>query len=431
MLKQCGMSPAEGDVIASRFQLVRKLAQGGMGSVWLANHLTLEVRCAVKLIAAEVVNNPKYIAQFHIEARAIAQVQSRHVVRVLDHDMGGDVPYIAMEFLDGEDLRTRLGREGRLGPHATYVLVSQIARGLSKAHAAGIVHRDLKPENVFLTEEDGEVVVKVLDFGVATWAAALLSTSGGSAEGLVGTPEYMSPEQTRGTGSVDQRADVWALAVIAFECLTGRLPFEGATLSEIFGRITAEAPLAPSEIAPDLPPGVDGWWLRAVSKGIDGRFQSARELACAFGDTLGIDGAGTSTIPPPLPETLPEGLLPIAAEGSWHRRLRRRGHPVAALGLMVVLVLPFADRAYGRGGRSDAAAFQAHHAEEVTGKAPRPTMARVEVAASRPALAETEPAATRPTGPPRQTPSALAPRAAGPSHAKPLRRDDADGVLAI
>src|ERR1700682_5183593 len=146
----------------------------------------------------------RYRAQFYLEARSIAQVRSPHVVRILDHDVCDDVPYIAMEFLEGEDLGARLQRVGRLDLRATYQIVSQIARGLGKAHAAGIVHRDLKPENIFLAREDDEEVVKLLDFGIAKVTAfSAVDALGGQTGGLVGTPEYMSPEQTRGVHEVD------------------------------------------------------------------------------------------------------------------------------------------------------------------------------------------------------------------------------------
>ncbi len=355
VLLQPHMRPAEGDVIAHRFQLIRELGQGSMGSVWLAHHLTLEVRCAVKFIAGEALSDPKYLAQFHVEARTIAQVKSPHVVRVLDHDVCGETPYIAMEFLEGEDLRTRLQRARRLDSLATHAIVSQIARGLSKAHAAGIVHRDLKPENVFLAEEDGETVVKLLDFGVAKWAASRHGASGGSTEGLVGTPEYMSPEQAQGMVAIDHRADLWALAVIAFECLTGRLPFEAPTMSELLGRITASAPPVPSETVQDLPPEVDGWWAHAVSRSIDARFQSARELALALGGALSIaEPVAATTLPPhresvswpPVVQTPPDAWLSGRLDGSA-QRLRRFGYPLAAAGLMVALVLPLAEGSYG------------------------------------------------------------------------------------
>jgi serine/threonine protein kinase len=428
------MTPSGGDIIADRFQLIRELGRGAMGSVWLADHLTLEVRCAVKLIVSEGVSDPQYIAQFHDEARTIAQVQSPHVVRVLDHDVCGEVPYIAMELLQGEDLGARLSREGHLDPFATYRIVSQIARALSKAHAVGIVHRDLKPENVFLAEEDGEVIVKLLDFGVANWAGSRLAFSEGSAEGLVGTPQYMSPEHAHGMDAIDHRADLWALAVIAFECLTGRLPFEAATMSGLFDRIGAGALQVPREIVPDLPPEVDAWWMSATSPNIDARFPSARELARALGEALGIDETGLSMSPPPIERTPPpEDLLPDPRDSSSRERPRRLGHPVTAAAMMMALMLPFA--AYGDGARSGITVSPARRAEEVTSNATRTTVVRVEAEAipSGPPTDAARSAASRATRPPRRPSPVHTPRVVGTARARPSSKDkdDPDIILGI
>ena len=283
------MAPAEGDIIANRFRLVRELGHGGMGSVWLAHHMTLEVPCAVKFLADEVLGDSRCRAQFHIEARAIAQVQSPHVVRVLDHDVSDEGPYIAMELLVGEDLQTRLARVGRLDSLATCRIVSQAARGLSKVHAAGIVHHDLKPENVFLAREDDDEVVKLLDFGIAKLTAfSLVEAFGGKTGALIGTPQYMSPEQAHGSSDVDFRSDLWSLAVITYRCLTGRLPFDGSTPLEVACQVMCSPIPVPSQIAPDLSPEFDGWWARAALRNVDGRFQSAPQLATALGKALGV-----------------------------------------------------------------------------------------------------------------------------------------------
>jgi serine/threonine-protein kinase len=333
-----------------------------MGSVWLADHLTLDMRCAVKFLSDEAVGDPRYRAQFHIEARATAQAQGPHVVRVLDHDVCDDWPYIAMELLVGEDLCTRLQRVGRLDARATYQIVSQVARGLSKVHAAGIVHHDLKPENIFLTQELDEEVVKLLDFGIAKVTAfSLLESLAAQTGGLVGTPQYMSPEQACGVRDIDHRSDVWSLAVIAYECLSGELPFEGSTQAELLGRITCGPLPVPSEVAPDLSPDFDRWWARAALRNIDGRFQSARDLADALGQALRVTEASatedrsprasltsapridssTSDAPPPEPAA----VRPVGSR----TRGKPKGKLLAAAGLIIALIaLP------ARGGRTDA-----------------------------------------------------------------------------
>jgi serine/threonine protein kinase len=263
-----------------------------MGTVWLANHLTLDVPCAVKFMTGEATRDPNYVARFELEARAIAKLTSPNVVRVLDYDVHEGMPFIAMECLQGEDLGARLQRVGRLDAPTTYRIISQVAHGLAKAHAAGVIHRDLKPDNIFLAVEDEGEVAKLVDFGIAkltgTSTADGLSSST-QAGSLIGTPAYMSPEQARGVSDLDHRSDLWSLAIIAFECLTGKLPFESNSLGDLFAKILFEPIPIPSEIAPDSSsPALDRWWVRAASRPVAERFGSAIELADALGRALGV-----------------------------------------------------------------------------------------------------------------------------------------------
>jgi serine/threonine-protein kinase len=236
----------------------------------------------------------------------------------------------------------------------------------------------------------------------------------------------MSPEQTRGTDAIDHRADLWALAVIAFECLTGRLPFAAGTMSELFEQITAGTLPVPSEIAADLPARVDGWWLRAASRTIDERFQSARELVHEFGSALGVADSGSSTSLVPFERTLPKGSLPGRRDGPSSGRLLQIGYAVAAVALVAALLLPFAQRAYGHRARSEVAAFAAPRAEEATYGAPRTTLARIEVLAMPPGSTRSIQRSTWP----RLLP-ARAPHQGRPAGARPSPRDDPDGVLGI
>jgi len=285
------MTPSAGSVVAGRFKLVRELGSGSMGTVWLADHQTLDLRCAVKFMTTEASRGSNYRGRFELEARAIAQLHSPNVVRILDYDVHEGMPFIAMEFLQGEDLAARLVRVGKLDAATTYRIISQVARGLSKAHEAGIVHRDLKPENIFLADEDESEVAKLLDFGIAKLAAFALSegfadhTQAGS---LLGTPAYMSPEQARGLTNIDHRSDLWSLGVITYQCLTGRLPFESETLGDLFAQIMFDPIPVPSKVDRSLPPDFDWWWARATLRSTEGRFGSARELADALGHSLGI-----------------------------------------------------------------------------------------------------------------------------------------------
>jgi serine/threonine protein kinase len=288
------MNPTAGTVVARRFQLVRELGRGSMGTVWLADHKTLGLRCAVKFTTAEAERDPAYRERFEREARAVAQLDCPNVVRVLDFDVFEGVPFLAMEWLSGEDLETRLQRVGRLGARDVHRIVTQIANGLERAHSAGIIHRDLKPGNVFLAESGDGEVAKILDFGLAKMAssdAAVAMTQAGS---ILGTPVYMSPEQARGLSDVDERSDLWSLAVIAYECLIGKLPFDGPSLGEVFARIMFEPIPVPSAVDPHMPPAFDRWWARATCRDVEGRFASAREMADALGQALGVDDSHSS-----------------------------------------------------------------------------------------------------------------------------------------
>ena len=309
-------------VIADRFRLVRPLGEGGMGAVWLAHHIRLQVPCAVKFMRPEVAEHASVRARFDREAVAAAQLRSPHVVQILDHGVWEGSPYIAMECLEGEDLDQRLRRRGKLSPEETLAVVAQVARALSKAHAAGLVHRDLKPPNIFLTKDDDREIVKVLDFGVAkvTSPDAKGATKTGS---LVGTPFYMSPEQAQGTKSVDLRTDLWALGVVTYQCLTGALPFESDAFGNLVIKICIEPIPVPSQVAP-VPPGFDAWFARAVQRDQALRFQTAKELADALADALGLRGAaieglgrpgmsGASDPPPPLVPPITPVNMPVPA----------------------------------------------------------------------------------------------------------------------
>jgi serine/threonine-protein kinase len=280
-----------------------------MGSVWAGVHTTLGTRVAVKFIDAEHVDSAEARHRFENEARAAAALRSKHVVEVYDHGVMEDGrPFIVMEFLDGEPLDRRLERLGRLPARDTARLVGMVCRALSKAHAAGIVHRDLKPENVFLVwdDEDGADVAKVVDFGIAKFTDSASISSATRTGSVLGTPYYMSPEQARGLRSVDYRSDLWSVGVIAFRCVTGRLPFEGEAVGDVLVKLcTAPIPM-PSTIAADVPPAFDAWLLRALGREPEARFQSAAELSRALATVCGL----TAPLTPNSGEQLALGALP-------------------------------------------------------------------------------------------------------------------------
>ncbi|WP_437282962.1 protein kinase [Sorangium sp. So ce375] len=305
-------SLAEGSVVAGRYRLERMLARGGMGAIWVARHLQLDAVVAVKLMAPEYAASSTARARFEREARAAAQLKIPNVVHVHDYGIEDDTPFLVMELLDGEDLEARLSREGRLSGAATLSIVTQVCKALRRAHEMGIVHRDLKPANLFLSRQDEDELVKVLDFGIAKAQGTLLAGQETKTGTLVGSPYYMSPEQVRRSKTLDWRSDLWSVGVIAFRCLTGGLPFPGEEIGEVFVAIcTEDIPLA-SSLVPELGPEMDGFFSRALARDPAHRFQSASELAEALGAAVGAAGAGTRALQPSVPA---EGAPPLLAVG--------------------------------------------------------------------------------------------------------------------
>jgi serine/threonine protein kinase len=287
---------APGVVVAERYQLVRELGQGGMGSVWLADHLTLKIPCALKLILGHAVGSADARARFEREAQAAAQLRSPHVVQVLDHGLWEGTPYLAMELLEGEDLERRLARRGRLSPSEAMFVAGQVCRALTRAEALGLVHRDLKPANVFLVRDDDREVVKVLDFGLAKSVEITPGAARTASGVLLGTPYYMSPEQAHGDRELDGRSDLWSLAVMVFECLTGQRPFDSPTLTGLLLRITSGELPVPSKVA-EVPPGFDGWWARATAREPAARFPTAKAFADSLAVALGLSQAHEPSAP--------------------------------------------------------------------------------------------------------------------------------------
>ena len=243
-----------------------------MGTVWLAHDQSLDRVCALKIVDPDKASSEEVRKRFLREARATAQIRSVHVVEVFEHGVWDGLPFIVMELLDGEDLGARLDRLGAFEPEAAYRIVAQIARGLGRAHALGIVHRDLKPENVFLVPRDGEEIAKVLDFGIAHHAIYSPLDKATQAGAVMGTPCYMSPEQALGE-PIDWRADLWALGVLAFQCLTGKLPFWHEAIGGLLTQILYEPLPSIREANPALPKAIEDFWHRAAERDPGKRFQ--------------------------------------------------------------------------------------------------------------------------------------------------------------
>jgi serine/threonine-protein kinase len=341
-----------GDVVGTKYRLQSLIGDGGSSSVWRAERLDWRAPVALKLLVPPAQDSEEFAARFEREVRLAAAVRSSHVVQILDQgvDERSRQPFIAMELLEGETLEQRLRRAGRLAPRDTAAILEQVGRALAKAHGSGIVHRDLKPANIFIARELDQEIVKVLDFGVAKsrvfQAGQSLVTTPGT---VLGTPCYMSPEQIRASGELDQHADLWGLAVIACECLTGRKPFAGSGFLAVALAVLEESkrPL-PSQLGP-VPAGFDAWFARATHLNRSRRFPSAREALDAL---LPICDAPSGQAQParnvsrgqPVARELAQGnralqgtAAPASAPASSLGRLSKYALFAAALGASVAL----------------------------------------------------------------------------------------------
>ena len=281
-----------GAQVTANVKLLRPLGEGGMGAVWVAEHLALGTEVAVKFLQGNYAEDPAARARFSQEAAAASKVKSSHVVKIYDYGITKtNVPFIVMEMLEGTDLARRIEKELVLPPAEVVTIVTQLCKALERAHEQNVVHRDVKPENVFLAHEGGDVFVKLLDFGVAKTDTIKGLTTGARRSTLagesLGTPFYMSPEQFKSAKSSDARSDLWSVGVLVYEALTGRLPFMADTIGALAIVVNEASPAPPSTIEPSLPKAFDAWFAKACARDPKDRFQSARELASALAAVFG------------------------------------------------------------------------------------------------------------------------------------------------
>jgi serine/threonine-protein kinase len=319
--------PHLGKTIAGRYRIEKKLGEGGMGAVYLAEHVMIEKKVAIKILSGDYSHRGEILARFAQEAKAASRIGHPNIIGVTDFGPGGDGPvFIVMEYLQGRDLRHHL--TGPMEAHRIAVIMGQVLLALEAAHKKGIVHRDLKPENIFLVEREGvSDLVKLLDFGIARVSSpserpARLTRTGT----IFGTAEYMSPEQARGNPT-DGRADVYAAGCILYELLTGHVPFEADSFMGVLRRQVEEAPVPPSQRAPErgITPALETVVLRALEKEREARYASASEmleaLAVAMGEPVPVD----TTPPEPPPEPGPRArrwwmaapVVALLAGGAW------------------------------------------------------------------------------------------------------------------
>ena len=421
---------AEGEVLAGKYRIERVLGQGGMGVVVAAMHMQLNQRVAIKLLlegaTAEVVE------RFQREARAAVRLKCQHVARVIDvGELPNGAPYMVMEYLDGNDLQQIVRASGALSVHEAVLYLLHACEAIGEAHSIGIIHRDLKPANLFLTRAaDGSSTVKVLDFGISKTAEA----EGAEGEGMaltkttavLGSPLYMSPEQMKSARAADARSDIWSLGAILYELLTGGVPFNAMTFTELVLMVNMEVPRSIATIRNDVPPALEAAVLKCLEKKPDSRFENVAELAFALApygppqaqasadrvartlEAVGLASTGSRALATSRAEAAAGGsITALSSSASTPTEAPGRGRLVPIVGAVAAIAIGASAAFFlmARHPEVPAAAAQGHVA--ATDSAPVALVAPVAPVASGPAAAPTPtvtPAIAPPT--PTTTPSA-------------------------
>jgi serine/threonine-protein kinase len=301
--------PLIGRTIAGKFAIETKLGQGAMGAVYRARQITLDKAVAIKVLHGDRANDPSYAERFRREAKAASRLDHPNSIRVFDFGQEPDgLLYLAMEYVEGRDLRSLLPEIWPLPAAAVADIVAQVLSALAVAHDLGVLHRDLKPENVMVVRAVGDDgapvdVVKVCDFGIAKIIEAPRASGSGrrTTEGfIVGTPEYMSPEQARGE-AIDGRSDLYSVGVVLYELLTGQAPFEGDAPLSIVLKHLSDAPVPPRTLRPDVDAALEAICLKALQKYPGHRYPNAREMRQALRQAAGADDASRSNLVLPRP----------------------------------------------------------------------------------------------------------------------------------
>jgi len=290
-----------GTVLEGKFRVTQEIGRGGMAAVYEAENIDIGKRVAVKILSADLITSRIVRERFMREARAAAAIHSPYICEVYDSGMFHDRPFLVMELLQGESLYDRMTRVRQLRVSTTMKIMRHVVRGLAKAHEVNVVHRDLKPENIFLTRDtEGLLLAKIVDFGLAKFYESrdgedrnVRLTREGA---LFGTPAYMSPEQARGQGEVDHRADLWALGCIVYECLTGRTVWDVQQgVAMILAQIAKGVLPDPRAYRPDLPESFTAWFQQALHPELSQRFPSARAFLESL--ELALPGADDDSSP--------------------------------------------------------------------------------------------------------------------------------------
>jgi serine/threonine protein kinase len=335
--------PLVGKVLLDRVRIVRPIARGGMGKVYLGEQTRMKRRCAVKVLdrrLAAGAEAAEYTRRFLLEASIASKLTHPHVVTVFDYGETPDGCFIAMEYLEGRSLADDLNKGGRLVPERAVHIAKQVARALREAHALGVVHRDIKPGNIFLLKQDDDAdFVKVLDFGLVHESKATESRSESrdyaSTDAIMGSPRYMAPEQVQGK-EVDGRADVYSLGIVLYAMLTGQTPFERRTELATMMAQVSDPPPALGTIAPGLvlPEGLEAVVMRCLAKNPDERWASMEDLVAGL-QFRSPGGVGASAIDAPRPPA----PSPVPVTRPRRQRPRPKGQALGVVALVAVIAM--------------------------------------------------------------------------------------------
>src|SRR5436190_2328395 len=319
-----------GELIADRYELEELVGSGGMSSVYKAHDRLLERSVALKILHEQYTRDEDYVERFRREARSVAQLTHPNIVTVIDRGEQDGRQFIVFEYVDGENLKELVEREGPLPVHEVIELGLQVARGLSFAHENGLVHRDVKPQNVLL---DGDGRAKVTDFGIAR----SLDVDGMTITGtIMGTSNYIAPEQARGE-PVDEQSDIYSLGCVLYELLAGEVPFDGDNFVAVAMRHVNDPVPSVRDTRPDVPPRLDWAIQQAMAKDHEQRYASMGEFAAELeGCYAELDGDEGATMIRPAAGTR---VRPPAARAAQRRRRRRPIWPIVLLGVALAALL--------------------------------------------------------------------------------------------
>lgn len=313
---QSTSDPLIGEALADKYLVEELIKRGGMGAVYRGKHVLMDKRVAIKVLRPSLAVDDDVVARFSREAKAASRISHPHAVNVTDFgESENGVVFLVMEYLDGQTLKEIIKQDGAMSLERTAEIVRQVAGALDAAHEQGVIHRDLKSDNIMLSHTNGGDWAKVLDFGIAKIQQpdGVRDIDITAANLVIGTPQYMSPEQCSQSGPIDARSDVYSFGVIVYEMLAGRVPFTGESPTVIMMKQVQDEPPSLSEARPDLPAAVAQIISRALAKQPNDRFQSAGELSKALAEASEPEPEQDS-VPAAAPATVANTPVAAAAD---------------------------------------------------------------------------------------------------------------------